>query len=148
MRLNSDRTIGVWGLVANQNFDVGKSRIEVGNVNQDYATILLTSKDNQPILSSRQMLLLASSSAQNTGMVWNEDRNSIGEDWGSGPTLINPVNAKIRLAKDGLAGMPKVFALDGTGRRTGEVSVAVEDNGYVIAIGGDYKTLWYEVTVE
>ena len=148
MRLNSDRTIGVWGLVANQNFDVGKSRIEVGNVNQNYATILLTSKDNQPILSSRQMLLLASSSAQNTGMVWNEDRNSIGEDWGSGPTLINPVNAKIRLAKDGLAGMPKVFALDGTGRRTGEVSVAVEDNGYVIAIGGDYKTLWYEVTVE
>ena len=148
MRLNSDRTIGVWGLVANQNFDVGNSKIEVGNVNQNYATILLTSKDDKPISDSRSMLLLASSSAENTGIEWNEERNSIGENWGTGPTLINPVNAVIRLPKAGLAGTPEVFALDGTGKRMGEVAVATEGAEFVIEIGGQHKTLWYEVSVE
>jgi len=81
-------------------------------------------------------------------MVWNEDRNSIGANWGVGPTLINTVEAKIRLPKDVVAGKPKVYALDGTGKRTGEVSVAVEGNEFVIAIGEAYKTLWYEVAVE
>ena len=94
------------------------------------------------------MLLLASSSAENTGIEWNEERNSIGENWGTGPTLINPVNAVIRLPKAGLAGTPEVFALDGTGKRMGEVAVATEGAEFVIEIGGQHKTLWYEVSVE
>lgn len=148
LRLNSDQTKGVWGLVAEQNFRVGNATIEVGPVNQNYATILLTSKDDQPISKSRSMLLLASSSAENTGMKWNEERNSIGADWGTGPTLINPVNAIIRLPVSELLGAPKVYSLDGTGKRTGEVEVEIKDAQYVIAIGGKYKTLWYELSVE
>ena len=41
-----------------------------------------------------------------------------------------------------------MYSLDGTGKRTGEVEVEIKDAQYVIAIGGKYKTLWYELSVE
>ena len=148
IRLNTPKSIGVWGLVADASFEVGNAQVEVGNVANNYATIMLTSQDDLPIATSKSMLLLASSSAENTGMKWNEERNSIGENWGDGPTLINPVTATIRVPKAGFSGTPKVFALDGTGARSGEVAVATEGDEFVIAIGGEYKTLWYEVAVE
>jgi hypothetical protein len=94
------------------------------------------------------MLLLASSSAENTGMKWNEARNSIGEDWGTGPTLINPVSATIRIPKIGLAGIPTVYSLDGTGKRKGEVSVELAGSEIVFQIGSQNETLWYEVVIE
>ena len=62
--------------------------------------------------------------------------------------MINPVNAIIRLPVSELLGAPKVYSLDGTGKRTGEVEVEIKDAQYVIAIGGKYKTLWYELSVE
>ncbi|QEG20681.1 glycoside hydrolase family 5 protein [Mariniblastus fucicola] len=148
MQLNTDRSKGVWGLIANQSFQVGDMTFDVGDVRHNYATILLTSKDDQPISQSHSMLLLASSSAENTGMKWNESRNSIGENWGTGPTLINPVNAEVRLPKSGLAGIPSVWSLDGTGQRTGQIETAVEGDQFVFEIGADHKTLWYEVEIK
>ncbi len=148
IRLNTPNSIGVWGLVADTKFDVGSAKIEVGSVSHNYATIVLTSQDDLPIAKSKSMLLLASSSAENTGMKWNEDRNSIGEDWGTGPTLINPVSATIRMSKDGFSGMPKVYSLDGKGNRTGDVVVRQTGSEIVFEIGGQHQTLWYEVFVE
>jgi len=148
LQLNTSKSIGVWGLVANQKFEIGNATFDVGDVSHNYATLILTSKDDKPLSQSKSMLLLASTSAENTGMQWNEERNSIGANWGTGPTLIYPVNATIRLPKTGVSGTPKVFALDGTGKRTGEVSVTKDANGFAIEIGSKHKTLWYEVAVE
>ena len=148
IQLNTPKSIGVWGLVANQDFEIGKAKFEVGDVNHNYATLILTSQDNQPIAQSKSLLLLASTSAENTGVTWNKARNSIGDNWGTGPTLIHPVNAKIRLPKGSLSGSPKVYALDGTGKRTEQVAVLSDANEIVFAIGSTFHTLWYEVEVE
>jgi hypothetical protein len=148
LRLKTPKSIGVWGLVADQRFEIGKATFEIGEISHNYATVILTSKDDLALSQSKSMLLLASTSAENTGMKWNEERNSIGENWGTGPTMIHPVNAKIFLPKEGLSGVPKVYALGGTGERTGEVAVTSTGNGYEIVIGSKYATLWYEVAVE
>ncbi len=147
IRLNTPKSIGVWGLVAETDFAIGDAKISVGKVTHNYATIMLTSQDDLPITQSKSMLLLASSSAENTGMNWNEARNSIGENWGTGPTLINPVSATIRIAKSGLAGVPTVYSLDGTGKRTGKVSVEQVGSEIVFQIGSQHQTLWYEVEI-
>lgn len=148
IRLNTEKTIGVWGLVANQNFEIGNTKFQVRDVTHQYATLLLTSKDNQPLKTSKSMLLLASSGAENTNMKWNEARNSVGDQWGTGPTKIHPVNAVIRLPRAEISGTPTVYALDGTGRRTEKVDVATEPADFVIVIGGRYQTLWYEIDVQ
>jgi hypothetical protein len=144
IQLNTARTVGVWGLIDGGNFEAGSIKISVEKTAHQYATIVLTSQDNLPIKKSKSMLLLASSGAENVGMNWNEDRTSVGANWGTGPTLINPVAATVRLP----AGRtPIVHALDGSGNRTAEVPVIRADDGtYAVKIDGVHKTLWYEVS--
>lgn len=144
IQLNTPRTIGVWGLVDGGQFSIGDAKIVVEATAHRYATIVLTAQDDLPIQQSKSMLLLASSGAENTGMKWNEDRTSVGEDWGSGPTLINPVKATLNMP---FAKAPTVFALDAAGNRTVEVPVIDQGNGrFEIQLSGKYQTLWYEVT--
>ncbi len=148
LKLNTPRSAGVWGLVAEQTFSVGNLQIDVGKIDHDYATIILTAKDDQPISKSKSLLLLASTSAENTGMKWNEERNSIGADWGTGPTLIYPVSATFRIGQSSLKGIPKIYSLDGTGKRIDEVKVNIVGSDYEFSIGAAHKTLWYELAIE
>lgn len=48
------------------------------HVKDGHGTLVLTALDDQPIAKSKQLLLLASSGAENTGMKWNADRTSVG----------------------------------------------------------------------
>ena len=144
--LYTPKSIGVWGLVANQSFDIGSARFEIGKVERNYATVLLTSIDNQPIAKSNHMLLLASSGAENTDMQWNSERTSVSDNWGSGPTTINTVSAKLTLP---LKQSPTaVYALDGCGKRMQNVDFTLDDGCAVIEIGNQYSTLWYEIVVD
>jgi len=59
-----------------------------------YCSIILTSLDGQPISRSQRLLLVATAQAANDRMTWNEDRTSL-SDWGSAPTVIEPVKGKV-----------------------------------------------------
>lgn len=146
--LNTKKTQGAWGLIANQEFELPSMKLDVGDVARNYATIVLTSMDDKPIEKSKRMILLASSGAENTDMQWNEERTSVSDQWGTGPTLINPVSATVSFAANSFSGEPKVFALDGKGNQTGEVSVKKTNDGYEFEIGGEYSTIWYNIVIQ
>lgn len=149
IRLKSDRTVGVWGLIANNKFQLPGMQLAVRQVANDYATVVLTSQDGKPISSSRSMLLLASSGSENTGMKWNQDRNSVGTDWGTGPTLINPVSMTLTIKPGVFSGTPKVWALSGTGERRALLPNTILSDGSIEWVFGPaYKTIWYEILVE
>jgi hypothetical protein len=116
------------------------------NVQNRFCTIMLTSLDGAPLRSARRMLLTTGSRAGNTGMKWNEKRTSL-TDWGTAPTVIEPVTGTITLRSlDGTASLT-VAALDGAGRPIGKVKVTKTGDGWDIAVG-DPVTPWYLITVK
>ncbi len=139
--VNTPATRAVWGLVGGQSFDLGGLKIRVGDVELNYAAIVLTSIDGQPLESSRRVLLTAVGSAQNQGMMWNDERTSVGNRWGTGPAQVNGIAAEV----DFPAAVRRVTALDGRGQSQGEVPIASAGERSRFSIGPAARTLWYEI---
>lgn len=117
-------------------FDVKSNR-------RDFAALSLNAVDGQPLARSRRLLLVAVGNVENTGMGWNADHTSVGTRWGSAPTICEGIAARITLATEARAA--KVYALDATGARMGEVPATVSGGTLTFDIGPRFRTLWYEV---
>jgi len=113
---------------------------------RDFAALTLNAADGKPLAQSRRLLLVAAGNVENTGMGWNEDHSSVGTKWGSAPTVCEGIAATVTLATQAKA--VKVFALDGSGARTGEVPASVSEGRLSFEIGPKDKTLWFEIVVE
>ena len=83
-------------------------------IKNDFCAISLSSLTEEPIRRSDSLLLTACSKWENSGVVWNE-RYTLWDDWGHGPTLIEPVKGWLMLKE--LDGAVAVFVtpLDGAG---------------------------------
>ena len=138
--VDSDRSQALIGSVSGQ-----ASKNLAAKVQNRFCTIMLTSLDGAPLSRAKRMLLTAGSRAGNTGMKWNEKRTSL-TDWGTAPTVIEPVTGTIMLR--GLAGTAslEVAALDGAGHSIGKVRTTRTKAGWDIAVG-DPATPWYVITV-
>ena len=80
----------------------------------DFCAITLSSLTDLPIRRSNSLLLTACSRWENTEVVWN-DRHTLWEDWGHGPTRIEPVTGWLMLRElDGAVGV-LLTPLDGAG---------------------------------
>ena len=147
LTINTPNTRGVWGNVGGRSFSVGDVGFDVKKVDRNYATMIATSLDNLPIEKSDRILVLASSGAENTNMKWNQERNSVSDQWGQGPTLVNVVTGTVKLPVK--AQQVSVNALDGTGKPIRDVKVVNDpDNGRIeFEIGPQDKTIWYGVRV-
>ncbi|MDO8543254.1 MAG: hypothetical protein Q7S40_22690 [Opitutaceae bacterium] len=139
--LNTPATRAMWGLVGGQRFTLSGMTLAVGAVERDYAVLVLTSMDGQPLEQSSRALLAAVGSAQNSGMKWNEARTSVGNQWGTGPAQVNGIAAEITLPRRGA----RVFVLDGRGQRGREIVAADGAERSRFKIGPEHRTLWYEV---
>ena len=139
--VNTPATRAAWGMIGGQHFDLGGVQLALGAVDRNYAVLVLTSMDGQPIETAKRALLAAVSSASNRGMTWNETRTSVGNQWGTGPTQVNAVPAEITLPRNGA----RMFALDGTGKRMREVKGEDGPTRARFKLGPEYRTLWYEI---
>lgn len=114
--IDTDRTQALVGFVkANEK----TTRHLAAEIENEFCAITVSSLDSKPIARSETLLLTACSRIENTGTKWNE-RRTLWEEWGHGPTLIEPVTGWLVL-KD-LEGPVeiRVVALDGAGRPMGE----------------------------
>ena len=143
LKLNTPKSRGVWGKVGGESFSVGGVQFDVKKVDRNYATLLATTLDDQPIEASKRILILASSGAENTDMKWNETRTSVGNQWGHAPTRVNVVTGKVALPVANAI----VYALDGTGQRTKQVESVSANGKTSFEIGPEHRTIWYEVEV-
>jgi hypothetical protein len=142
--VDTPRTQGIIGLASAQKKPPANLSADVAN---PFSAILLTSLDAQPIAGSRHLLLVAGARTMNTGMAWNSGHTGL-EQWGSSPTLIEPVTGRIALrGLDGATGV-LVQPLDGAGQPLGKPIPATQDGGsWQIAVGTP-ATTWYSVTVQ
>jgi hypothetical protein len=139
--INTPATRAAWGLIGGGRFDLGGIDLQVGQVDRDYAVLVVTSLDGQPLESSKQWLLAAVGSAQNQGMVWNESRTSVGNQWGTGPAIVNGITAQFEVGQK----IRRIQALDGRGQPRGEVPLQTTGGSTRFTIGPAHQTLWYVI---
>jgi hypothetical protein len=142
--VDTDRTQSLIGFVNARETVLKNLAAEIEN---DFAAIVLTAMDSEPLSRSSKMLLTAGSRVENTGMVWNETRSRLAEQGGP-PTLVEPVSGTITLRA--LEGATTVTsrALDGRGHPMGdEIAGKKTAAGWTIPIG-EPATTWYVITVE
>ena len=120
--------------------------IEIKANLRNFAVLTLNAVDRQSISQSRRLLLTVVGNAENTGMGWNADHTSVGTKWGTAPTLCEGIYGKIKLRTNVRAA--KVYALNGTGERAGEVTASLNSDHLSFNFGPEYKTIWYEIASE
>jgi hypothetical protein len=85
----------------------------------EFAAITLSSLSELPIQRADRLLLTACARWQNTGSEWNE-RHTLWEQWGKGPTLIEPVKGWLMLRELDGAVAVRLTPLDGASQPIGE----------------------------
>ena len=116
-------------------------------IDNPFASLVLTALDSQPIERSTRMLLTAGAAAGNSGMEWNESRTAL-KRWGTTPTIVEPVTGQVQIRNINKARSVTVAALDGCGQRIGEPARAVKTgDGWSFRLG-EQVTTWYEIVVE
>ena len=80
-------------------------------------------------------------------MTWNEDRTSL-SDWGSAPTVIEPVKGKVILRNLESSQRIEVTALDGAGKALGDSVTASNVKRELVLSVGEQATTWYLVKIQ
>lgn len=130
--IDTGRTQAVVGFVRNYG---PRTRHLAPEVKNDFCAITLSSLTPEPIQRSSRLLLTACSRWQNTGSTWN-DRRTLWDVWGTGPTLIEPVTGWLVLRELDGAVAVKLIPLDGAARPMGEpISGRRLEDGWEIPLG-------------
>ncbi len=116
-------------------------------IKNDFCAITLTSLTPESIQRSSKLLLTACARWQNTGTQWN-DRHTLWAEWGTGPTLIEPVRGWLTLRElDGAVAL-KLIPLDGASQPAGP---AIEgrrlEEGWEIPLGSAAATTQYMIEI-
>jgi hypothetical protein len=130
--VNTPRSKAVIGFAGGQRIELGNMIIEPGPTMQA-GWCAITTTEMQP----GRWLITATGYVENPGMGWkNDEKSTVGRDWGRAPSLIEGIPVKIMLPR-----ASRAWALDERGQRGAELPVR---NG-VINLGPQHRTLWYEV---
>ena len=133
------------GYIGGKTIELGNVTIAMDTIPNNWGTVTLTALDGKPLIESSNVLLVVAGRAENTGMGWNEEKNSVGTEWGTAPTIVEGIPVKITLRE-----MDKfsLFTLDPAGNRGSEVKIVNKRGTQVLHIGSQHKTLWYLLTRE
>jgi hypothetical protein len=142
--VDTERTQAVIGFVKAQGKQLRHLAPEIDN---RFACLTLSALDAKTIARSSRMLLTSGAAVTNAGAEWNETRSAL-KQWGTSPTLIEPVTGQLLLRNlEGARGVT-IAALDGRGQRIGESTAAKKTpEGWRLQLG-EQVTTWYEIKVE
>jgi hypothetical protein len=143
--VNTPKSKAVIGYGGGQRFDLGGVVIEPGTTMQDgWSAVTLTAMDGDLSAKACKVLITATGYAQNTDMLWNADRTSVGRNWGKAPSLVEGITARITLPRP--ATQVKAWPLDERGQRKEPLIVQTGTDGIaILALGSSGQTLWYEL---
>ena len=112
-----------------------------------FASLALSAMDAEPIARSSRLLLTAGAGVSNAGATWNDTKTALRE-YGTSPTMIEPVKGQVVLRNMTDARRVTISALNGSGHRMGQpVAAKQTQDGWQIQLG-DAVTTWYEIDVE
>lgn len=150
LTINTPRLQAAVGWLGQKQSRDGHGAVKVGtadvtfNVETPFCAVSLVSLDGQPLRRSQKILVVAAARCANTGMQWNETRNSIGDRWGGPPLLIEPVVGEVTLQRDANAPPLRLIPLDGRGLPKGAGTPAArEGTSLILPLRAGDATVWY-----
>jgi hypothetical protein len=115
-------------------------------VENEFCSLLLISLEDTSLADTNQMLLVATARAANTDMKWNDKRTSL-TDWGTEPSVIEPVKGFVTLKNINLVGQIEVTPLDSGAKAISRPILAQKTaEGYRFPIG-EPATPWYLIRI-
>ncbi len=106
-----------------------------------HIALTVASLDGRTLDQAHQILVTACGRCENTGMVFTENRESVGRQWGQGPVQIEPVEGILVLPQ----GRWQAWALDASGARNQAVPVRYTDQVSEMTLSETFATMWYLV---
>lgn len=141
--LDTPRTQAAWGFLGR---DRNREPIKLSDVelkiDTPFAVVAVSSLTNEPIRSSRRLLLTAVARAENTDMVYDlfhTRRLSAGR----GPILVEPVRGMVTI-KTGRSDL-RVWPLSAEGERFAEIDASSEQGQLMIPLTDSAKTIYYAI---
>lgn len=132
------------GFVRDNHRSLKNLSVEVDNT---FCSIILTSLDGQPISGAERLLLVTTACSANCDMSWNDKRTSLA-DWGTAPTVVEPVKGKVMLWNIEPSQHAEIVPLNGAGRAAGEAIKAQSIEGVFTLNIGESTTPWYLIRVQ
>ncbi|HEY3328736.1 MAG TPA: cellulase family glycosylhydrolase [Capsulimonadaceae bacterium] len=134
--------VALAGFVGGRTLQAGPLTCAFEPFGNSFAAMTATSVDGKPLSRSGRVLVTVMGKAENSDMVWNDARTSVGRSWGHGPVQAEVIAGKLTLANTRIK---HAWALDPTGARKAEVSVTVSEGGAAVTISPEFQTVWYEL---
>jgi len=144
--LDAPRAKAFAGLIAGRRFLLGDLELRFPESSIPFASGGLVSLDNTPVASSKHLLLTLIGRAERPDMGWNAARDSVGANWGTGPTYISSPSGAFRLWTR--ARNARVWALDERGARRFPVPSTLRGGKLEFAPSNLWRTCWYEVVLD
>jgi hypothetical protein len=141
LSVSSDRFAGLTGFLGRfPNTTAGSMVLEMAS---DFAALTWVSLTSRPLSTASRSLFTLSSRVQNTGMTW-DGTNTVHDQWGQAPTLMQPVSVELRL--NVRADSIRIYPLDAAGAVSGSpVTVPPgQDGGFDVTLNqGRNRTVWF-----
>jgi hypothetical protein len=146
--VNTSKSKAVIGYGGTERFDLGGFVFEPGQTMQNgWCSIALTALEGElspPVNHPIHLLITATGYLENANMGWNQEKSTVGADWGTSPSMVEGIAARIILPLS--SERVQAWALDECGQRKAQIPVERDANGNaVMVIGPQWQTLWYEV---
>lgn len=107
-----------------------------------FGSISVVTLDGKPLVESKHILVTAISRAQNQAMGWNENRTSVGNQWGHGPMLVQTPEMTLKLPQGNLTAYP--LSPDGSRR----APITLHSPGTRLTLSPTHQTIYYELVSE
>ena len=138
---------GLIGFVAGKSCGAGRLTITPGETSLGgFSVVTLNAVDGQELGQSGRYLIAAVSRCRNLGMKRTSEGNSVGRNWGHGPTQCEGVPLTISVPRP--QGSVQAFALAPDGTRRNELSAAKKGDRVIFQATSNEKTLWYELVLD
>ena len=141
--VDADRTQAIIGFAKRAGKPLSHLAATIEN---EFCSVVLTSLEDKPISQANRLLLVTTARSANTGMTWNDKRTTL-TDWGTEPTLIEPVRGAVVLRGIERAKRIEAVPLGSGAQPIGEpISLEKTQDGYRVPIG-DPVTPWYLIRI-
>ena len=132
------------GFKPKQKLSLRNLELELTNA---FAVVIVTALDDQPLATSKRILVSALGNAVNSGMALGPARNRF-QNPGASPVLVEPIVGRLGLHALTGGGHAKVHALGPNGERDHAVEVAETAAGLSFGLSADHRTMHYEIVRE
>jgi hypothetical protein len=146
MTYKGNGAAGLIGFGAGKTLSVGGISLMPGMTSLDGFSVVMVNKlGGGQFGDNGRYLITAVARCWNAGMVWNQAGDSVGTQWGTGPTLCEGVPVTLRVDARRPA---RLFPLNPDGTRGAGLNAMVSKDGVnTFAVGPEHRTLWYELVI-